>query len=236
MNIHGLTAGYSSEQWTINDVSFSLKEGETLGILGESGSGKTTLVLSLLKHLALPQLPIWVKDMQAIKACGSLRVQYISQNPAASLDPHWRIGKSLAEGGASLEVLKRILHVVGLNENVLDALPNQLSIGQCQRVAIARAISSSPQLLICDEPTSAMDIDNQGKIMALLRKVILDMNLSCIFISHDIHVLTSISNRIAIMQKGKIIEVISSLNCATQEHHPYSKVLLQGLCNLNQEE
>ena len=126
--------------------------------------------------------------------------------------------------------------MVGLDENILDHLPNQLSIGQCQRVAIARAISASPQLLICDEPTSSMDIDNQDKIMALLRNVIKDLNLSCIFISHDIHVLNNISNRIAIMQKGKIVEVISSLDSPVQEHHPYTRVLLQGLCNLKQEE
>ena len=106
LNIHGLTAGYLSGQWTIKDVSFLLREGETLGILGESGSGKTTLVLSLLKYLALPQLSVRIKDMKAIEACDSLRVQYISQNPAASLDPHWKIGKSLAEGGASSKVLK----------------------------------------------------------------------------------------------------------------------------------
>ena len=185
LNVYGLTAGYSRKQWILHDISFSLAAGETLGILGESGSGKTTLILALLKCLGVTQLPIHIKDKHVIQGIEALRVQYISQNPFSSLDPLWRINRSLLEAGIKERDFDRCLNEVGLDSSVLSSFPGQLSIGQCQRIAIARAIACVPQLLICDEPTSSMDIDNQKLIINLLMDLIAKNKLASIIISHD---------------------------------------------------
>lgn len=228
--VEHLYAGYyGMSDYVVRDVSFKLKPGETLGILGESGCGKTTLVRSILKKLVIKQYPMEIKPSSTIIFKSIKKAQLVFQDPLASFDPHWTIGKSILESGCDLDTMYSLLDDVGLEKEIAKKRPTQISIGQCQRAAIARAISVKPHLLICDEPTSSMDLDNQSKILNLLVNLIKEYNMTCIFISHDPDVIKNVSDRVAVMYKGKIVEVVSTklfADNSTCEHHPYTESLL----------
>jgi ABC-type glutathione transport system ATPase component/ABC-type dipeptide/oligopeptide/nickel transport system permease subunit len=207
----------------INDVSFKLKRGEVLGVLGESGSGKTTLARAILGQIRIKHGCIHMDPSITTQ-------QYLFQNPISAFDPHWTIGKSILEGvpreNANREQLEHLLQQVGLNPLYANRYPHELSQGQCQRAAIARAISVNPQLLICDEPTSSLDLVNQKQILELLIRMNAENHLTYIFISHDLDVIRYVSDRIVVMLKGAIIEVASTTELFEHAVHPYSKLLL----------
>ncbi|WP_232305500.1 ABC transporter ATP-binding protein [Gilvimarinus polysaccharolyticus] len=230
----------------VDDISFSLAEGETLGIVGESGSGKTTLgrsVLQLIKcegdvnfTLAGEQAPHNLLQLNA-KQMKPLRrhIQIIFQDPFASLSPRMSVVQIIAEG---LKVYERLSNAE-LEARVIDAMqqvqldpelrhryPNEFSGGQRQRIAIARALILKPRLLVLDEPTSALDRSVQKDIIDLLQRLQREHGLSYLFISHDLSVVRSMSHRIMIMKDGKVVEQGAADAIFNQPQHPYSKALL----------
>lgn len=231
--IKNLQAGYSERVWTLNNVSFDIRAKEVLGILGESGSGKTTLVRALIKSLAIPQFPVTISPSSSITAHDVTRIQYIVQNPICSLDPHWRIEQTLMENGClTRNSMLEWMEKIGLSSKVLSSRPSQLSIGQCQRIAIARALSYNPELLICDEPTSSMDPQNQELVLSLLNQLTTSNNVTTLFISHDIDIILRFADHIIVMFKGNMLEwgPISVFGKKeSQPHHPYTEALLNGV-------
>lgn len=219
-----------------------IRKGETLGIVGESGSGKSTLAKAVLK-LQASEGEIYFRDQSiqglSEKAMRPLRpkLQIVFQDPFASLSPRFSIADIIAEGVKA----HRKLDKTSLEKLVIDTLrevqlpieirhryPHECSGGQRQRVAIARAIIMQPELIILDEPTSALDRSVQIGILALLKELQLKRQLSYLFISHDLKVIRSISHRIAVMHKGKIVEQDKTETLFTQAQHPYTKKLLKA--------
>lgn len=209
----------------IENVSFKLKQGEVFGILGESGSGKTTLSKLIFGYLHTNRGTIQ-KDIPA------LRVQYLFQNPLSAFDPSWTVGKSILEGVSDSKTgnnfLNDLLQQVGLDFSVAKRYPDELSLGQCQRAAIARAIAVDPQLIICDEPTSALDMVNQKRILELLMQLNSERKRTYIFVSHDLNVINYVSDRIAVMYKGKFVEIAFIDEFYNHTCHPYSQMLISG--------
>lgn len=212
----------------VNDVSFDLKQGETLGIVGESGSGKTTLAFSLV-------------GLVKYKGSVSLKnkdIQIVFQDPYNSLNPRMKVGEIITEGldikykGISntekqaklLEILKNI----GLDESVINKYPHEFSGGQRQRIALARALIIRPKVLVLDEPTSALDVTIQVQIIELLKKLQSEYNLAYIFISHDMHAVRSISQKIMVMKDGKVVEYGGADNIFKHPKQPYTKQLIKS--------
>lgn len=216
----------------LNDVSFNIEESCILGIAGESGCGKTTLA----KVLAGIIEPSYGKIKLSKKITNRHSdIQMIFQNPYESLDPRMKISESLKEPvianrlkGNTMSYVKRSMELTGLDEEILHRLPHQLSGGQRQKIAITRAITTQPKLLICDEPTSSLDLCMQAQILDLLLKLKQDMGLSVVFISHNLKLLKIISDRILIMYSGIIIEEGSSFQIYNSPAHPYTSYLING--------
>lgn len=230
----------------VDDISFTLAEGETLGIVGESGSGKTTLgrsVLQLIKcegdvhfTLAGEQAPrnlllLSAKQLQPLRR----HIQIIFQDPFASLSPRMSVLQIIAEGLKVYERLNKVelearvveaMQQVQLDPNLRHRYPNEFSGGQRQRIAIARALILKPRLLVLDEPTSALDRSVQKDIIDLLQKLQREHGLSYLFISHDLSVVRSMSHRIMIMKDGKVVEQGAAEAIFNRPQHPYSQALL----------
>lgn len=236
LRVQHLVAGYEGKR-VLDDVSFKLQPGETFGIVGESGSGKTSLVSAIIKRILIKQLPIEIDDkgyerderksMILPESISSL--QYICQNPFSSFDPKWTIEKSIMEGYSDKDEMRKLLKSVGLDSEILKRTPAELSIGQCQRAAIVRALLKKPQLLICDEPTSSMDVVHQRLILELLRGLIAEREITCIFIAHDMEVISSVADRIAVMYRGQLVEIApSTIYFERKTCHPYTEALMSG--------
>lgn len=234
LRVEHLEASYGEEKNILRNVSFKLKQGEVLGILGESGCGKTTLIKAIIKQLSVPSLPIILSDKSSIRSDNHDTVLHcVFQNPYSSFDPRWTLRKSFEEAiSSSGSITDRricdLLNEVGLKDEYADKTPHELSIGECQRAAIARAIAVVPDILICDEPTSSLDPDIQNSVLELLLRLITENQVTCIFISHDPQVIRYMSARIAVMYQGRIVETAPSdsfLNIGG-DHHPYTKDLL----------
>lgn len=230
----------------VDDISFTLAEGETLGIVGESGSGKTTLGRSVLRLIECrgevyfsphnETQPYNLLDLSA----GQLKplrrhMQIIFQDPFASLSPRMSVQQIIAEGLTVHERYSRAereaqviaaMKQVQLDPSLRHRYPNEFSGGQRQRVAIARALVLKPRLLILDEPTSALDRSVQKEIIDLLRRLQREQGLSYVFISHDLNVVRAMSHRIMIMQNGKVVEQGSTESLFNGPQHPYSQALL----------
>lgn len=210
---------------SVENISFKLKQGEIFGILGESGSGKTTLAKIILGQLDATQGRVQ-------KDSSIQNIQYLFQNPRTAFDPHWTVGRSILEGIPNCKgreaLLDSLFEQVGLENNLADRYPSELSLGQCQRAAIARAVAVNPQLVICDEPTSALDLVNQKRILELLMQLNSERKRTYIFISHDLEVINYISDRIAVMYRGKFVEVASADDFFDHVYHPYAQVLITG--------
>lgn len=215
----------------VDHVSFSIAKGEIFGLLGESGSGKTTIA----------QLTAGFQKPTSGRITVNGRMQMVFQNPAESLPPRMKVINALIEGmcyhsKAKKEEMQRraleVLELVGLDETYARRYPGELSGGQCQRVAIGRAIMLPPDLLICDEVTSALDVSVQAQIISLLRELQQSLGMSILFITHDIALAGVFCDKIAVMQNGVIVETGTAKEITRKPTHPYTKQLIEAVLNI----
>ncbi len=228
----------------VDDVSFSVGKGETFGIVGESGCGKSTLgrvILRLMEptdgRIFLNREPIHKLDAKNLRK-QRRKMQMIFQDAMASLDSRQKIGHIIAEPlvvhgvGTKQERRERVeslLLKVGLEPDAMEKYPHEFSGGQRQRICIARAISLNPELIIADEPVSALDVSIQSQVLNLLTDLREELSLAYIFISHDLAVVEHICNRIAVMYLGRIVETASTDELFANPAHPYTQTLLSAI-------
>ncbi len=228
----------------VDGVSFNIKRGETLGLVGESGCGKTTTGRCILQLYKITSGKILFegKDLTKIGQ-GELRstrknMQLIFQDPYASLDPRMSAGSLIGEpmlvhklvkGKEYKEQVAELLRLVQLEPFMADRYPHEFSGGQRQRIGIARALATRPELIICDEPVSALDVSIQTQVITLLIRLREEMNLTYLFIAHDLSVVRHISDRVAVMYLGKIVEITDSDELYDNPLHPYTQALLSAV-------
>lgn len=230
----------------VDGVSFEVQKGETFGIVGESGCGKTTVGRTILRITQPTDGRIFYngKDISAYKGA-SLRqyhrdVQMIFQDPYSSLDPRQSVGSIVKE--ALLADMKKkwsakeanqrrdeLLTLVGLDPSMSDRYPHEMSGGQRQRLGIARALACNPELIVCDEPVSALDVSIQAQIINLFKKVQTELGITLLFIAHDLAVVRHISDRIAVMYLGNIVEITEAVELYDNPMHPYTQSLLSAI-------
>ena len=232
----------------VDDVSFSIRAGETLALVGESGCGKTTTgkaIVQLLRGQATigGQARFEGRDLFTLGGAdlrsARRRVQIIFQDPYASLDPRMRVLDILDEGLQALRPdltatqrranLGRLVDQVGLRRDALQRYPHEFSGGQRQRIAIARVLAVEPSLIVCDEPTSALDVSVQAQILNLLRQLQRELGVSYLFITHNIGVVEVIADRVAVMNRGRIVEQGASSAVLQQPQHAYTQALLAAV-------
>ena len=229
----------------LSDVSFELNTGETLGIVGESGCGKSTLARAILQLVTPTQgdicwqgKPLNPHDKAGMKAFRRA-VQCIFQDPLDALNPRMTVGDILQEpllalrpelGKAAIrQRADALLQAVGLESGMSQRYPHEFSGGQCQRIGIARALSVEPQLILCDEPVSALDVSIQGQIVTLLANLQRDHKLTLLFISHDLRVVRELSDRVLVLYLGRIMEIADAESLYQNPLHPYTRLLLEAI-------
>jgi peptide/nickel transport system ATP-binding protein len=228
--------------WAVNGVSLDVFAGETLGLVGESGCGKSTLSRTIVgvNRVGEGRIEVNGRDVSAMKKSDleavTSTIQYVFQDPYASLNPRRTIGQSLEEalsvggvrGAAARARSRELLLRVGLNGDHLDRYPFAFSGGQRQRVGIARALASNPKMLICDEPVSALDVSIQAQIINLLESLREELGLGYLFIAHDLSVVRHLSDRVAVMYLGRIVETGAAEQVYANPQHPYTAALLSS--------
>lgn len=229
----------------VDNVSFQLDRGEILGVVGETGCGKTTVGRSLV-GLVRPKSGRVLYEGADILSLGErrlrevrLKIRMVFQDPYASLDPRRSVGDSVAEAGdihglfpnrkARAEAVDDTLEQVGLDPFFAKRFPHELSGGQRQRVGIARAILPTPEIIIADEPVSALDVSIQAQVLNLLLDLQKSLNLTILFISHDLSVVGQISNRIAVMYLGRVVELAEATALYEKPAHPYTQALIAAV-------
>jgi oligopeptide/dipeptide ABC transporter ATP-binding protein len=238
---------FSSEEKpvrAVDGVSFSIRKGETLGLVGESGCGKTTTGKAVLRLIEPTSGQILFKNQDILslnrEAVRKLRphMQFIFQDPYESLNPRMRVGEivgeglevhNIARGREKMERVSGLLRKVGLHPQDAQRYPHEFSGGQRQRIGIARAISLDPELIVADEPVSALDVSIQAQILNLLMDLRDQLNLTYLFISHDLRIVKHISDRIAVMYMGKIVEMANGDELFHRPLHPYTRLLLAAI-------
>lgn len=228
----------------VNGVNLTLHKGETIGLVGESGCGKTTLGRTIMRLYKPNEGTVNFKGKDIWKYNKKERFQYtkevqmIFQDPYASLDPLTVIADTVSEGmdihkmytgEKRQERILELLSMVGLNKEHLNRFPHEFSGGQRQRIGIARALSLDPELIVCDEPISALDVSIQAQVVNLLKKLQKEFGLSYLFITHDLSMVRQIADRIAVMYLGSIVEIAPSEEIYTCNYHPYTKALLSAI-------
>jgi oligopeptide/dipeptide ABC transporter ATP-binding protein len=228
----------------VDDITYSVRRCETFGLVGETGCGKTTLGQTIIR-LYNPTEGKIVFNGADISTMGAneLRkhrrgMQMIFQDPSASLDPRMTVGSIIAEplnifGVGTREErrerVRELLRVVGLNSYFVNRYPHEFSGGQRQRIGIARSIALNPELVICDEPVSALDVSIQAQVLNLLRKLQEDLNLTYLFIAHNLAVVAHISDRVGVMYLGKMVEIGEARTITEHPKHPYTQALISAI-------
>ncbi|MBL8702238.1 MAG: ABC transporter ATP-binding protein [Alphaproteobacteria bacterium] len=227
----------------VNDVSFDIAPGETLGVVGESGSGKSTLgrlVIRLLERdggeIRFDGADFGAARGRALHASRRM-IQMVFQDPYASLNPRKRVGRLVADGpiaygeprDAAMDRARELLRLVGLDAAAVDRYPHEFSGGQRQRIAIARALALEPRLLIADEPVSALDVSVQAQVLELFNEIRTRLGLAMLFITHDLRVAANVADRIAVMRAGEIVELDAAERVFASPRHPYTRDLLDAI-------
>lgn len=249
LQVKNVCKSYRSNK-VLNDVSFQIQQGECLGLIGESGSGKSTLAKLILGLDQSDRGKITLNgiDFQCLKGAelrkARRHVQVVFQDPTASLNPKLPVWKSVIESlenypdvvpsflkdvrNDKKQMAEILLEKVGLNKSLLERYPHQLSGGQRQRAAIARGISLQPSLLICDEPTSSLDVSIQAQILNLLKELREEFNMSYVFISHDMAAVRYICERMAVLKEGMLVDLFLSEDLFSKRRHPYTRRLVEA--------
>ncbi len=228
----------------VDDVSFTVKRGETLGLVGESGCGKTTIGRSMLRLIEPTSGSVHFdgKDVIKLRGKGLKRVrrdmQIIFQDPYASLDPRVPIGESVMEGlqihnigtpKERFEIMLDTLRKVGLEDYHARRYPHEFSGGQRQRIGIARALALRPKFIVCDEPVSALDVSIQSQVLNILRDLQKEFGLTYLFVAHNLSVVEHISDRVAVMYLGKMVELATREDLYRLPLHPYTQALMSAI-------
>ena len=228
----------------VDGVSFDIREGETLGLVGESGSGKSTTGFCILRLLEPTSGSVRFQG-QELTTLGRedirrmrREMQIVFQDPYSSLDPRMTVGDIVSEPlevhgigtrRGRRETVRRLLEVVGFNPNYTNRYPHEFSGGQRQRIGVARALALNPKLIVCDEPVSALDVSIQAQILNLLKDLQRDFGLTYLFISHDLAVVRTMADEIAVMNKGKLVEVGPAEQVYSNPADEYTKALFTAV-------
>ncbi|MGX1170804.1 peptide/nickel transport system ATP-binding protein [Bradyrhizobium sp. USDA 372] len=247
----GLVKTYKSSDWfsppaevpAVKSVSFEIRRGETLGLVGESGSGKSTIGRLVMRLTDADAGVVHIGELNFSDARGSeLRaarkhIQMVFQDPFASLNPRRRVGQIIADGPIAHGVpaaqafarARELLTLVGLDSGAVQRYPHEFSGGQRQRIGIARALALDPEVLVADEPVSALDVSVQAQVLALLERLKKELRLAVLFITHDLNVAAQVCDRIAVMRYGEIVEVKPAADLLSRPEHPYTQTLLAAI-------
>ncbi len=233
--------------YAVTDANLTLDRGETLGLVGESGCGKSTLAKMVAGSLPITSGSITLDGIEYTKlpkkefALFRRNIQMVFQDPLSSFSPRMRIGTYLCEPRVNYDHVSKevameeafeLLEKVGLPAEFAARYPHELSGGQLQRVAIARAIAINPKLLICDEATGALDVSIQNQIAKILVNLVEERNIGCLFIGHDLALVRSVTQKIAIMYLGRVVEYLESETLEEECAHPYTKALLGSILDV----
>ncbi len=240
----GLFQRVSGWLQAVDHISFSVKRGETLGLVGESGCGKTTVGRTILRLVSATGGRVLFEGHDVFAASRTdLKVlrrdmQIIFQDPYSSLDPRMQVGESISEGllihdvgsrDERSDIVLEMLRKVGLEEYHARRYPHEFSGGQRQRIGIARALALRPKFIVCDEPVSALDVSIQSQVINLLKDLQAEFGLTYLFIAHNLSVVEHISDRVAVMYLGKVVEVASREELYRNPLHPYTQALMSAI-------